>query len=66
MQKSTDQLHYFTWPSPPSSQISMANPRISFFSKKIIRTNTENSAAVELFIKVIADQLFYSYTFCLK
>ena len=28
----------------------MANPRISIFSKKVIKTNTENSVEVELFV----------------
>ena len=47
----------------------MANPGISIFSKKVIRTKTENSVEVGLFVpsliqlclfkfKLIADQLF--------
>ena len=49
-----------------ASSVSMANPRISFFSKKVIRTNT-----VVLFIQIQsnslpADQLYHPYIFTFK
>ena len=39
--------------------LSMANPRISIFSKKVIRTNTENSVEVGL----IVTSLIHSFSF---
>ena len=52
----------------------MANPRISIFSKKVIRTNTKKSVEVGIFVTSliflvlfiqIQIQIFYSYKFYL-
>ena len=40
----------------------MANPRISIFSKKVIRTNTENSVEVGLFVPSLIHSFSFVYS----
>ena len=39
----------------------MANPRIYIFSKKVIRTNTENSVEVEFFVTSPIHSFSFTY-----
>ena len=55
-------LRNFTWPSSPYSFISMANPRISVFRNKVIRTNTENSVQVGLFVPSLIHSFSFVYS----
>ena len=56
-----DRIRNFTWPSSPYSQISMANPGISIFSKKVIRTNNENSVEAGFFVPSLIHSFSYVY-----
>ena len=41
----------------------MANPRIFIFSKKVIRTNTENSVEVGLFLTSLIHSFSFVYSY---